>query len=186
MENLDWTPLKGGGSNYRTKKFKMVSDKKVIFEPTKLNYIFPIIFCGMPLLFVSIIASSGERPPFFVYLMLLLFFSIGIAVGYFLLQPVTFDFERNIFYKGYKPSGRVVNLSEVKGIQIINEYVVSTSTSSNGSRNTSRFYSYEINLVLTDGRRVNVVDHGDKNSIIEDTKSLARLLNVPVYTQDNN
>ena len=44
-----------------------------------------------------------------------------------------------------------------------------------------RFYSYEINLVLKNGRRVNVADHGDLDSLRADADMLANFLEVPVW-----
>ena len=38
-----------------------------------------------------------------------------------------------------------------------------------------------MNLVLHDGRRYNVVDHGDQAKIRADAQALAAFLNVPVW-----
>ena len=42
------------------------------------------------------------------------------------------------------------------------------------------FYSYELNLVLADGSRVNVVDHGNLPRIRRDAAMLAGFLGVPL------
>ena len=55
---------------------------------------------------------------------------------------------------------------------------VSSSSSSGGS---SRYYSYELNLVLKDGTRLNVVDHGGKSLLNANAETLAQFLNVPVW-----
>jgi hypothetical protein len=41
--------------------------------------------------------------------------------------------------------------------------------------------SYELNLVLKDGRRINVVDHGGADKIRTDAATLADFLGVPVW-----
>ncbi|RWX50781.1 hypothetical protein VU01_12641, partial [Candidatus Electrothrix marina] len=49
------------------------------------------------------------------------------------------------------------------------------------SGNKSSYCSYEINLVLQDGSRINVVDHGKKNRIREDAHALAEFLGKPLW-----
>jgi hypothetical protein len=68
-------------------------------------------------------------------------------------------------------------LSDIHAIQLLQEYV-STSSSSGSS---SRYYSYELNLVLKDGNRLNVVDHGKLSLIRTDAEQLGQFLNVPVW-----
>jgi len=64
-------------------------------------------------------------------------------------------------------------LSEIAAIQIIDEHV-------SGSKGGS-YSSWEINLVSEDGQRLNVMDHGNKESIIADAKKLGDFLGVPVW-----
>ncbi len=48
------------------------------------------------------------------------------------------------------------------------------------SKNGS-YYSYEINLVLHNASRVNVIDHGNHQAVIEDAETLAQALGVPLW-----
>ena len=41
--------------------------------------------------------------------------------------------------------------------------------------------SYELNLVFSSGERLNVVDHGAVERLLEDAHSLARVLDVSVW-----
>ena len=45
----------------------------------------------------------------------------------------------------------------------------------------SSFTSYEINLILKDWSRINVIDHWNKNAILEDAKILWDFLRVRVW-----
>ena len=66
-----------------------------------------------------------------------------------------------------------VPLGEIHGIQIIKEYC---STKNGG------YYSYELNLVLKDASRVNVLDHGNGARLRRDADELAGFLGgVPVW-----
>ena len=57
-------------------------------------------------------------------------------------------------------------------LQLLSEHV---------SGNDSSYYSYELNLVLEDGRRLSVVDHGDCEQLREDAQLLSQLLGKPVW-----
>jgi hypothetical protein len=47
--------------------------------------------------------------------------------------------------------------------------------------NKSSYYSYELNLVLDDGRRINVIDHGNLDRLRSDAQPLSRFLDKPVW-----
>jgi len=49
-------------------------------------------------------------------------------------------------------------------------------SSKNGS-----YWSFELNLVLRDGRRLNVMDHGDYDALRRDADTLAEFLGRPVW-----
>ena len=66
----------------------------------------------------------------------------------------------------------LTHLSEVKAIQVLRERI----SSKNGS-----YYSYEINLVLADASRINVIDHGKHEAVIDDAELLATTLGVPLW-----
>jgi hypothetical protein len=48
-----------------------------------------------------------------------------------------------------------------------------------GSKNS--YYSYELNLVLDDGSRINVVDHGNLERLRSDANALSQFLDKPVW-----
>lgn len=179
MKMLDWTPLKKGGYNYRTRKLKVYPDRKIVFKPAIANYIFPLVFCIMPMFFLFIITNSTGNPSFLflipIFLILLIFFSTGLFLGYTLLQPIGFNLKKQVFYKGKK----VIPLGDIDGIQVINEEV---TLNNDTTVNSSKFISYEINLVLKDRSRINIVDHNRKDIIIQDAKTLSKHLNLPIYT----
>ncbi len=179
---IDWNPCVGGGSNYRSRKL-VVKEDKLLFKPTLLNYIFPLMFCGIPVIILSTIIAVGESIPIPIILFLFIFILIGILVGNLLTRPVVIDLNKKVFYKGYqipKKNKKVTKLSDVIALQVLTEYIISSN--SNGSSN--RYYSHEINFVLKNYTRVNIVDHGNKNSIINDSKTISRTLNIPIVTKD--
>ena len=104
----------------------------------------------------------------------------GILIIGFGTRPIVFDRRRGYFWKGRKHPDEVrdkrelkhfAELDDVKCIQVINELV---------SRQRWSFRSYELNLVLKDGSRLNVVDHGNETSLRSDAASLAEFLGLPL------
>ena len=70
----------------------------------------------------------------------------------------------------------MVQLYQVHALQIIREYV---------RGNKSSYYSYELNLILKDGSRKNVVDHGSIKQLQKDAQTLGQFLGIPVWDAGN-
>jgi hypothetical protein len=65
-----------------------------------------------------------------------------------------------------------IKFADVYALQIIKERVRSKSSS---------YFSYELNLILKDKERVNLLDHGKYNLVREDADMLASVLGVPLW-----
>jgi hypothetical protein len=100
---------------------------------------------------------------------------------YFGTTPIVFDKYQGCFWKGRKvPNGvsdsqgikYFARLDEIHALQLISEYC---------RGNKSSYYSYELNLILKNGNRMNVVDHGNPEKLREDTQALSRFLGKPVW-----
>ncbi len=63
-------------------------------------------------------------------------------------------------------------LSSIHALQLLSEFV-------SGSKNS--YHSYELNLVLNDGSRINVVDHGNLERLRADASTLSQFLDKPVW-----
>jgi hypothetical protein len=86
--------------------------------------------------------------------------------------PIIFDKGIGMFWKGkstvenISPEGNHISytsLKEIHSIQLIGEWCYGGKTSYN---------SYELNLVLNDGKRINVVDHKGMRQLREDAQKL--------------
>lgn len=95
--------------------------------------------------------------------------------------PVAFDKIENCFDKGRKPSisgkswpspEQSVPLNKIHALQLIGEYYQSGRSS---------IHSYELNLVLNNGSRVNVIQHGVKLKLLSDAQLLSSFLAIPVW-----
>ncbi|MCB0639092.1 MAG: hypothetical protein KDC54_20825, partial [Lewinella sp.] len=70
------------------------------------------------------------------------------------------------------PQLRDVPFIEIHAIQLLRERVRSKN---------SRYFSYELNLVLRNGERLALMDHSKQDAIREDAQLLSRTLSVPLW-----
>lgn len=175
-----WTPLERGGTNFGS--HGLVERDSLCFEfkttlGMKVMYSFFLLFgpvvSFLPLLLLFL-KTGHLRLQFTPNILFgLLFVVIGSFVIYKAEQPVVFDKRRGVYRKGWPGRERTIALGRIRGLQILSEFC-------HGSKN-SHYYSYELNLVLDDASRANVVDHGNLKRSRKDAEALSRFLGVQVW-----
>ena len=179
ISTVDWKPLKNQGSNFKT--HTLVSDETGVyrFKSSKRSLFF--VFCFLIPGICTLIGGLISMHFFFM-----LHGGLFATAGYYLLFNFTnsciFDFNKKVYYQqkssfmdyhfNGKKEGISVNFQQIKGIQVIKEWVKGKN---------SRYNSYEINLILSPKKRINVIDHGHYKSTMKDARTLAALLKVPFY-----
>lgn len=188
-EQTRWMPAKKGGANFRTRKLVMVAPNRIEFRASLAAKIFfgSFLLGGMGfavgvLLFHPSKGTFPLDPDTLVPLVAGLGFAmVGGFLLYFGTAPVVFDKSRGFFWKGRKARDGVFDsnshehfagLEDIHALQLISEYC-------RGSKRS--YYSYELNLVLRNGRRINVMDHGDCEKLREDARTLSQFLEKPVW-----
>lgn len=184
-DQVDWFPLKGGGTNFKTHKLNQENYNRYNFKATVGSLLFAGIFTVMGLGLPSFIIISSGLPIFSVETLGimsfgLLFAGVGSFIGYRYLRPIVFDKSVGFFWKGWKPPqmyGRdnpegAIRLNEIYALQILAEFIRSDKSS---------YYSYELNLVLKDGSRHNVIDHGKLAALKNDATKLSSFLGKPLW-----
>jgi hypothetical protein len=177
-----WLPAKSGGTNMSTHSLVEISPKQVEFKARGVALIFPWVFMVLGAgITVAIGMSLGgllQNDLTFLYFGLpagVSFFFIGFLILRNYITPRIFDLSTGYYWKGRKTHTNMESvkehcrLSDIHAIQLLQEYV------------GNRYYSYELNLVLKDGNRLNVVDHGKLSLIRTDAEQLGQFLNVPVW-----
>ncbi|QDV51702.1 hypothetical protein [Gimesia fumaroli] len=184
----EWSPLKGGGASFCTRKLVQVSPLRYEFRSAWGAIAFYLIFLmiGLGLLVASIflVIESGTvftEDVIGLGAVGLIFTLAGGLMFYFGTKPVVFDKQYECFWTGRIPTDELMYATtnellmpfkEIHAIQLISEYV---------SGNKSSYFSYEMNLVSTEGVRTNVVDHGKLDQIHEDARTLSEFLEVPIW-----
>ena len=187
-----WAPLKSGGSNFRAQKLVRATPYRIEIRASAEAVFFYSIFLLGGLAALSGITyvnySQGRLGLNMNTIMPVVFGTIFAAVGgvmlYFGTIPVVFDKMRGMCWKGRRgPPGypgnagrRVMEnytaLDRVHALQIISELC---------SGKNSTYYSYELNLVLEDGERINVADHGKLDKLRADAVALSQFLGKPLW-----
>lgn len=182
-----WAPLTSGGSSFKTHKLKEIDSDRVEFRSTIGARFFAMIFGGIGLAasiggLIALFASGVNNLP--IGIGLTLFGGIFAAVGIHLYRkfdkPIIFDLSDGLFWRGKHPnfldaeekSYAWCKTEEITGIQILQKRV---------KHDKSSYYSYEINLILEDAGRRQVVDHGHLTQISKDALQLGEFLQVPVW-----
>ena len=197
--NVDKTPLNGGAGGLVTHKLKELSPSRYEFKPTFgavlkiLRFVFAVVVFFLlifyiyrkilevqsPISFNFIENPIMIIPIFIIFIYVVEFVKISISI----FKPLIFDKNAGLFWKGfYQPDvvcggdkkKEIVQLEKIQGLQILKKSV-------KGRMDT--YIGFELNLVLSDSERVNVIDHGNLQRMREDAQKLGRFLNVPVLDE---
>ena len=169
-----WTRAKASGEDNRTRKIKPAVEGRLEFRIALGGMVFCGVFLllgigvviGGILLAVSRFAISSV-PVLFLCFFGSIFVVIGVCLFYSKNKPIVFDKHSGYFWKGYSEpqqaltpemSKDFVRLKDIHAIQLLSK---ECSTHSNNSSGGKTYFCFEINLVLKDSSRRNVVDPGD-------------------------
>jgi hypothetical protein len=184
-----WHPAAPGGASFATHRLKQTSAYRVEFAPTLAWKLFSLLFflVGVGVLVFHfdrfdldqvVLSNEGSYVPLIVGA---IFSVVGVCMGWLGSTPRVFDQALAMSWRGRRQpammgtggqKGSATPLSAIYALQLLSEYV---------SGNKSSYYSYELNLVLADGNRINVVDHGKLAELRADAQTLARFLGKPIW-----
>ena len=181
----EWGPARAGGASFGTHRLKRRSPSRLEFAPGFGAYAMGLIFvvagAGVGI-GMTLGGLQGDTSMIFFGIPFgSIFFVAGIFITLHMTVPSVFDRSTERYWRGRKPpatrkgaKGAVEHclLQDIHAIQLLSEYC---------SGSESSFTSYELNLVLKDATRLNVVDHGNLKTIREDGAQLAKYLNVPLW-----
>ena len=197
-EAADWSALAGGGASFRSHRLVQTRPGRMVFKVARGAKGFAGIFLAVGVLVLTAMIRSIGREPWATVILLSFagpaFMAMGALVLWKLGRPATFDLTLGVFWKGRRGPRRIglhdselhtphcVNLDDVHALQIVSEEFESGSSQAGRSDGRKRTYrSYELDLVLTDASRVNVIDHGDHDRLLADARTLAKFLGVPLW-----
>ncbi len=183
-----WDPASPGGSNFATHTLHMIHPQRAEFRCS----VGMKLMSGIFLVFGTVIAGVFGRPllagQFPTETDQLVPLGIGVVfalIGAFLLRnaltPIVFDLGHGYFCRDRRKPEHTMDPSRIKhharlddvhALQLVSEIC----RTKNGS-----YLSHELNLVLRDGKRIHVVDHGDLARLRNDARRIAELIRKPLW-----
>ena len=189
----EWTPKSRGGSNFTTHRMRKVHGQRLEFRATGGMRAFTMLFLlvGLGVMGFAVVSLRKGGAFFSQDVLFLLLFGVVFALCgglmlWFALTPIVFDLGLGFYWRNRKRPDRVfdpstlkncVPLARIHALQILAERV----TSSGGKGRSRNYLSYELNLVLDDGSRLNVVDHGNLDTLQSDAAEISSLLGKPLW-----
>ncbi len=181
----EWGPAQAGGMNFCTRKLVAVDETRLEFRASGRAQ---LLSAGFLLVGLSAVVDFARRaapgalgPQELIGILFGCVCMVGGGVsGYRGRVPIVFNRRKGYFWKGWRSPDEVFDkgrirhfapLDDIHAIQLLAEYCP-------GKR---PYFSYELNVVLKDGRRIHVVDHGDETRLREDAELLAAFLDKPIW-----
>jgi hypothetical protein len=185
-----WKPVKvGGGTNIRTHRLKEISPRRIEYiargSVLCLLVVFVLlvvsIFVGISVIIAGGIAefSRDSELIFFCIGPVIIGFSIIFLFFHYNTTPYIFDLNLGYYWEGRNKISPIdmkkvknrCRLQDIHAIQLLERYC----------NDSGLYYSYELNLVLKDGKRLNVMDHSRRAHIRSDAQRLGQFLKVPIW-----
>ena len=206
---IDWVPLKFGGSPQRGYRLVRTGPQSLEFRMTSKLPAPKGLLIGFGSLFLVIgylvLVEGAElaHAVFAVFLMVLGGGLLIILIFWFSYRRA-FDLDLGFYWSTFSRMGpcpavvvgnpsevrprtpRCGRIADIHSLQILSEKVQTPQQRKglpdlSGKPPPVAFLSYELNLVLKNGVRVNVVDHGDLESLRSDARELSSFLGIPVW-----
>ncbi len=172
-------PLVPGGTNFQAMHLVFRQDS-ISVQATWKYFLFSMIFVliGLSLVLASLFVEQKIIWPLFIFgsiwslIVLWAFF-----YGWKKQTAPLFDMVDGMFYpKGFTRDGSGILLKQLDHLEILKERVYNKNSS---------YDAYELNVVLKDGSRYNVMDHGNAKHLWADAHALADKLSLPLVDAQN-
>jgi hypothetical protein len=200
-KGISWGPKVKGGSKLRTRTMIKSGYSLIRFVPAFGPLVISVLLCVGGLWVMSFITPNISITQYlfnFVGIIQLIYFKVqhnpamlgvllfafvflmmGFISLYLLFKPIRFDRDKRLFVAGYAFSKtKTISFDDIKAVQIISEHCLKTN---HNSTHKTSYLSYELNLVLKDKSRVNVVDHSDVDEIKRGADAISKMMLVPVW-----
>lgn len=188
-QSTEWSPLRSGGSNFQTHRLKKVHAQRMEFRCSPGMWLFGGVFLligigtliGAGFAFLHRGANTEQAMLFFLPLFGLVFGGVGFYTLRSAMVPRVFDLSHGYYCRDRRKPEHSFDVSAIKdhirleqihALQLISEHVTTSKSS---------YRSYELNLVLRDGSRIHVIDHGGRQALVRDAKTLSTFLDKPLW-----
>ena len=172
-KELEWHSLKPGGRILTAQKLSIQASELLQIVTTREGYYRPILFIFLPI--IMLLSNLGKYQKFIELeiIIVLICLIYGIMELIEVTKPINFNKRLGLFWKGKgNPQNEAIGLKDIVALQIISEVLL---------RKHDYIESYEVNLVLKNGARINIIDQIKSDEFDNIIESLKIFLDVPVY-----
>lgn len=203
IKNTSFTQLIKWWSNIKTHNLIYDQYENIILKTSQYALGKILLITSRIAWFISILAfllavlSKDISGMIFLLPFSIIFILWGRFLFYYITQSFIFDFQnwyfydlrrQKNFYKYWQQEQyrkKIIPLNEIHALQIINEQVEYTSNEEDEDGYTRsysvNFKSYELNLILKDSSRINILDHNNLDEIRNNAEIIANKLWVKIY-----
>jgi hypothetical protein len=205
-EKTQWGPkTKGKGAYVCTHRLVRISPERVEFRPS----IAIKIFClGITLFPIGIMVGAAAHKlssgglsfdietfgdpdtALFFFGLIILVLVIWAILSQARTVRRTFDKRMGLFWRGRETpdktsktdiSKSLARLEDIHALQLVSEWVYYVKAKATGNATVSSYDSFELNLVLKNAKRINVVDHAGRSELRRNARTLAEFLDKPLW-----
>lgn len=174
-------PLPGGGARHRTHSLQKVGTDVLILRPSKGHWFFAIVLmvlgAGVTLFFGSYLLRDPQLIGWLVVGGGVVFFLAGLLV-LMLASRWEFNGTTKFARRRWLLGGKTIPFASLKAIQFVDG-----GWHGGQAGQGLPFRSFQLNLVLVDGKRVNLTNHAEWNPTWEIGNELAEFLGVAVLDE---
>lgn len=174
-QNTEWTPVfKDSNGNFKIKRIAEKDGGRLGFQKSNssMSMYRNCALMGLVALAYMVITQNAV---FILRVISLLAVVVGLWGMYLQSQPFFFDKAAGIFKNGRK---QTVKLDDVYALQLLSREV---QVKAPPKGEMKKIKTYELNLVLNDGKRVNVLAHGGFQEMKEDSDIVSRFIDKPLW-----
>lgn len=172
MNVSNWAMVDGGNRS-QTHTLVRVGPTRLEFQTSLI--VFSLRFFIYLVIFGVFIFYHFESPfnlCYFIAFAVVSQLLLAIFRYFFGPNPVIFDKQKGILWDKDQVGPSSTRLEDIHAVQVLSKHI---------ERYRRSYYSFELNLVLKNGRRVNVIDHGNRTAIEDDAFELGQFLKVPIW-----
>jgi hypothetical protein len=183
------TALKTSWAPFTENTFSVVQQELNVISPTRMEFLATqsgksMVYMTIGAALLSLIAAImitladlEDSPAFIFWGFGLMALPVGIIMLKAQLAPKILDLKQGYYWKGMKGHEKArekCRIADIGIIQVLSEYIHADNMDSSVKRKDP--YKYEINLVLNDAKRINLVKSSDLKQIRLDAEKLSDFL----------
>ncbi len=168
VDGIDLQPLWTIKINFDHRQLHIANSDLATFKPTRAAFAFGSAFVLVGIAIAVLMLALAPKAPWFNPFGAV-FVAIGLIFLYLANRKISFDHFSGTYRKGWN---KPLLILMIQSLQLLPEMV---------SSKKHHYICYQLNLVLPDGARQNIVTYTNKKKAAQDAKKLAHFLGIELW-----